>query len=50
MQDLIGFIAAVDTSRFKRVEDGERVSIIGTCWRYRRVIGVVFDVADLQER
>ena len=34
---VIGFIAAADTSRFKRAEDGERV-------------GIIFDIADLQGR
>ena len=30
--------SAVDTSRFKRAEDGERVGVIGACWRYKRVL------------
>ena len=34
---VIGFVAAADTGRFKRAEDGERV-------------GVIFNVADLQGR
>ena len=33
-----GFIAAVDTSRFERAEDGGRVSVIDVCWRCRRVL------------
>ena len=28
-RDLIGFIAAADTGRFKRAEDGERVGVSG---------------------
>ena len=35
-----GFVAAVDTSRFERVEDGERVGVIGACWRYGRVLAL----------
>ena len=34
---VIGFVAAADTGRFERAEDGERV-------------GVIFNVADLQGR
>ena len=30
--------SAVDTSRFKRAEDGECVSIIGVCWCCKRVL------------
>ena len=30
--------SAVDTGRFKRAEDGERVGVIGACWRCRRVL------------
>ena len=30
--------SAVDTSRFERAEDGERVGVIGACWRCRRVL------------
>ena len=35
---VIRLIAAADTSRFKRVEDGKYINIIGTYWRYRRVL------------
>ena len=34
---VIGFVAAADTGRFERAEDGERV-------------GIIFDIADLQGR
>ena len=35
---VIGLVAAADTGRFERVEDGKCVSVIGTYWRYRRVL------------
>jgi hypothetical protein len=35
---VIGFIAAADTGRFERVEDGKCVGVIGTYWRCRRVL------------
>ena len=35
---VVGLVAAADTSRFKRVEDGKYINIIGTYWRYRRVL------------
>ena len=31
---VIGLIAAADTGRFERVEDG----VVGVCWRCRRVL------------
>ena len=37
---VIGLIAAADTSRFKRVEDGKYISIIGAYWHYRRVLAL----------
>jgi hypothetical protein len=35
---VIGFVAAADTGRFERVEDGKCVGVVGTCWRCRRVL------------
>ena len=37
---VIGLIAAADASRFKRVEDGKYISIIGAYWHYRRVLAL----------
>jgi hypothetical protein len=35
---VIGFIAAADTGRFERVEDGKCVGVIGIYWRCKRVL------------
>ena len=35
---VIGLVAAADTGRFERVEDGKCVGVVGACWRYRRVL------------
>ena len=37
---VIRLIAAADTSRFERVEDGKYISIIGICWRYKRILAL----------
>ena len=37
---VIRLVAAADTSRFKRVEDGKYISIIGAYWHYRRVLAL----------
>ena len=34
------FVAAADTGRFERVEDGKYVGVIGACWRCRRVLAL----------
>ena len=35
---VIGLVAAADTGRFERVEDGKYVGVVGACWRCRRVL------------
>ena len=35
---VIGLVAAADTGRFKRVEDGKYIGVIGAYWRYKRVL------------
>ena len=35
---VIGLIAAADTGRFEKVEDGKYVGIVDACWCYRRVL------------
>ena len=37
---VVELIAAADTSRFKRVEDRKYINIIGTYWRYKRVLAL----------
>jgi hypothetical protein len=48
--DSCGFVAAVDTNRFERVEDRECVGVWGACWRLGHAVNMIFDVADLQGR
>ena len=35
---VVRLIAAANTSRFKKVEDRKYIGVIGTYWRYRRVL------------
>ena len=35
---VIRLVAAADTGRFERVEDGKCVSVVGAYWRCRRVL------------
>ena len=37
---VIGLVAAADTSRFERVEDRKYISVMGACWRYKRVLAL----------
>ena len=37
---VIGLVAAADTGRFERVEDGKYVGVVCACWRCRRVLAL----------
>ena len=37
---VIRLVAAADTGRFERVEDGKCVSVIGACWRCKRILAL----------